>query len=159
MDIKFMERCLELAKAAYDKEEVPVGCVIVKNGEIIAESINTKYGKKNVTGHAEMNAINIASKRIGDWRLEDCDIYVNLEPCIMCGGAIYQSRIKNVYYGARDEKGGCFHSNLKLLSVKGLNHYPNVIGGIMEEESKELIKSFFREKRNLKKKTGGNNGV
>ena len=145
-----MERCLELAKQSYDNNEVPVGCVIVRGNEIIAEGINTKHNKKNPVGHAEINAIINASKIINDWRLEECDLYVNLEPCIMCGGAIYQSRIKNVYYGTADNKGGCFHSNINLLEVKGLNHYPNVVGQIMEKESKELIQKFFKEKRKNK---------
>ena len=151
MKQKYMKRCLELARESYNNNEVPVGCVIVRNNKIIAEGTNKKHHKKDPTGHAEIEAIVKAAKHINDWRLENCDLYVNLEPCIMCGGAIYQSRIENVYYGSKNDKGGCFHSNIHLLDIEGLNHYPNVVGGIMEKESEELIKEFFKEKRIRKK--------
>ena len=141
-----MKEALKEAKKAYLKEEVPVGAVVVYNGKIIARGHNLREIKESVLGHAELVAISKASKKIGSWKLEDCDIYVTLEPCPMCSGAIIQSRIKNLYFGAYDPKGGAAGSVLDLYDYK-FNHKVNVVGGIMEEECSTIIKEFFNELR------------
>ena len=141
-----MKEALKEAKKAYLKEEVPVGAVVVYNGKIIARGHNLREIKASVLGHAELVAISKASKKIGSWKLEDCDIYVTLEPCPMCSGAIIQSRIKNLYFGAYDPKGGAAGSVLDLYDYK-FNHKVNVVGGIMEEECSTIIKEFFKELR------------
>ena len=141
-----MKEALKEAKKAYLKEEVPVGAVVVYNGKIIARGHNLREIKESVLGHAELVAISKASKKIGSWKLEDCDIYVTLEPCPMCSGAIIQSRIKNLYFGAYDPKGGAAGSVLDLYEYK-FNHKVNVVGGIMEEECSTIIKEFFKELR------------
>ena len=141
-----MKEALKEAKKAYLKEEVPVGAVVVYNGKIIARGHNLREIKESVLGHAELVAISKASKKIGSWKLEDCDIYVTLEPCPMCSGAIIQSRIKNLYFGAYDPKGGAAGSVLDLYDYK-FNHKVNVVGGIMEEECSTIIKEFFKELR------------
>ena len=143
---KFMRAALEEAKKAYLIDEVPVGAVIVYNNKIIARGHNTREIKQSVLGHAEINAIRKASKKIGSWRLEDCDIYVTLEPCSMCSGAIIQSRIKNLYFGAYDPKTGAASSVLNLFDYT-FNHKVNVVGGILEEECSRIIKDFFKELR------------
>ena len=143
---KYMKAALAEAKKAYLIDEVPVGAVIVYKDKIIARGHNTRETKQSVLGHAEINAINKASKKIGSWRLEDCDMYVTLEPCSMCSGAIIQSRIKNLYYGAFDPKTGACGSVLNLFK-HDFNHKVNVTGGIMEEECSRIIKEFFRELR------------
>ncbi len=147
MDLKYMEIALELAKKAYEEQEVPVGCVIVLNDEIIGYGYNRREQQQSSLAHAEILAIKMANEKIGSWRLEDASIYVTLEPCIMCSGAIVQSRIKNVYFGASEPKGGGFGSVINIVEVKGLNHYPNVERGILAKESSELLKSFFKAKR------------
>ena len=141
-----MKEALKEAKKAYFKEEVPVGAVVVYNNKIIARGHNVREIKESVLGHAELVAISKASKKIGSWKLEDCDIYVTLEPCPMCSGAIIQSRIKNLYFGAYDPKGGAAGSVLNLYDYK-FNHKVNVVGGIMEEECSSIIKEFFKELR------------
>ena len=141
-----MKEALKEAKKAYLKEEVPVGAVVVYNDKIIARGHNVREIKESVLGHAELVAISKASKKIGSWKLEDCDIYVTLEPCPMCSGAIIQSRIKNLYFGAYDPKGGAAGSVLNLYDYK-FNHKVNVVGGIMEEECSTIIKEFFKELR------------
>ena len=141
-----MEAALAEAKKAYLIDEVPVGAVIVYNDKIIARGHNTRETKQSVLGHAEINAIKKASKKIGSWRLEDCDMYVTLEPCSMCSGAIIQSRIKNLYFGAFDPKTGACGSVLNLFE-HNFNHKVNVVSGIMEEECSRIIKEFFRELR------------
>ena len=143
---KYMEAALAEAKKAYLIDEVPVGAVIVYNDKIIARGHNTRETKQSVLGHAEINAIKKASKKIGSWRLEDCDMYVTLEPCSMCSGAIIQSRIKNLYFGAFDPKTGACGSVLNLFE-HNFNHKVNVVSGIMEEECSRIIKEFFRELR------------
>ena len=147
MKEKFMNEALKEAKKAYIREEVPIGCVIVKNGEIVARAFNTREKDKKVTSHCELNAIKKASKKLNDWQLIDCDLYVTLEPCPMCAGAIYQARIKNVIFGAYDKKQGALGSSFNLYEVKTLNHFPNVEGGILEEECSSIIKKFFKERR------------
>ena len=141
-----MKAALAEAKKAYLIAEVPVGAVIVYNNKIIARGHNTRETNQSVLGHAEINAIKKASKKIGSWRLEDCDMYVTLEPCSMCSGAIIQSRIKNLYYGASDPKTGACGSVLNLFE-NDFNHKVNVVGGIMEEPCSRIIKDFFKELR------------
>ena len=141
-----MRAALKEAKKAYLLGEVPVGAVIVYDNKIIARGHNTRETKQSVLGHAEINAIQKASKKIGSWRLEDCDIYVTLEPCPMCSGAIIQSRIKNLYYGATDPKTGACGSVLNLFE-NPFNHKVNVIGGVLEDECSRIIKDFFKELR------------
>ena len=141
-----MREALKEAKKAYLLGEVPVGAVIVYENKIIARGHNTREIKQSVLGHAEINAIQKASKKIGSWRLEDCDIYVTLEPCPMCSGAIIQSRIKNLYYGATDPKTGACGSVLNLFE-NPFNHKVNVIGGVLEGECSRIIKDFFKELR------------
>ena len=141
-----MKAALAEAKKAYLMDEVPVGAVIVYDNKIIARGYNTREKEQSVLGHAEINAIRKACKKRGSWRLEDCDMYVTLEPCSMCSGAIIQSRIKNLYYGASDPKTGACGSVLNLFE-NDFNHKVNVVGGIMEEPCSRIIKDFFKELR------------
>ena len=141
-----MKEALKEAKKAYLLGEVPVGAVIVYKDKIIARGHNTRETEQTVLGHAEINAIKKASKKIGSWRLEDCDIYVTLEPCAMCSGAIIQSRIKNLYFGAYDPKTGACGSVLNLFDYP-FNHKVNVAGGVLEEECSRIIKDFFKDLR------------
>lgn len=138
---------LKEAQKAYNKLEVPVGCVIVKDGRIIARGHNLREKNQSVIDHAEIVAIKKASKKLGTWRLEDCDMYVTLEPCAMCSGAIIQSRIRNLYFGAYDNKSGACGSVLDLFSYS-FNHKVCVNGGMMEEECSKILKEFFKELRN-----------
>ena len=142
-----MREALKEAKKALKKDEVPIGCVIVHQGKIIARGHNLRESKQQSIAHAEIMAIQKACKKIGSWRLEECDLYVTLEPCPMCAGAILQSRIVNVYYGASDFKGGSIESNFEMYKIKGFNHYPNTKGGILKEECAQLLKDFFKSKR------------
>lgn len=144
----FMNLALKEAQEALLIDEVPIGCVIVKDDKVISRGFNHRESKKLVTSHAEIEAINKANKKLGNWRLEECDIYVTLEPCIMCAGAIIQSRIRNVYYGAKDFKGGAFGSSINVLDAENINHHPNIISGVLENECSKLISSYFKSKRN-----------
>ena len=146
MEEFFMEEALKEAKKAYKKQEVPVGAVIVKNGKIIARAHNLREKKQCATAHAEILAIEKASKKLDSWRLIDCDMYVTLEPCTMCMGAIISSRIKNLYIGALDPKTGACGSFVDLSILK-YNHIVNVYKGILTEESEYVIKKFFKELR------------
>lgn len=148
MDInsQYMKKALCLAQKAFLKDEVPVGAVIVKGNKIIGEGYNTKEDNKNPLCHAEIIAINNACENIGSWRLDGCTMYVTLEPCPMCAGALINSRIDTVIYGAYDEKGGCFGSVSDFTDLP-FNHRPNLIGGYMQQECKELLESFFKMKR------------
>lgn len=148
---KFMKQAIAQAKRAQKYSEAPIGAVIVYNGEVISRGRNKREGKKNSLAHAEIEAIEKACKKIGDWRLEDCDLYVTLEPCPMCAGAIIQSRIKNLYFGAYDYKAGCAGSKTDLFSPGLFNHDVNVEGGKLEEECSSLLKNFFKNLRELKK--------
>jgi tRNA(adenine34) deaminase len=141
-----MKAALKEAQKAYAIGEVPVGCVIVKDDKIIARGYNKREKNQNVTDHAEIITINKACKKIGSWRLEDCDIYVTLEPCPMCSGAIIQSRIKNLYFGAYDLKTGAAGSVFNLFDYP-FNHKVCVTGSILEEECSSIIKDFFKELR------------
>lgn len=147
---KWMKEAVKQAKKAAQKDEVPIGCVIVKDDQIIARAYNKREMKQCSTAHAEILAIEKACKKLGSWRLEDCDLYVTLEPCPMCSGAIIQSRIRNVIFGAYDPKGGCMGSNMNINDVRGFNHYPDIEGGILQDECSRLLKEFFKAKRKKK---------
>ena len=155
MDIKFMEEALLLAKEAANEGEVPVGAVIVKDGEIISCGRNRREKSKNALSHAEIEAINEACNKLSGWRLWECDIYVTLEPCPMCSGAIVNARIPNVYFGAYDKNFGCCGSTLNILELENSFH-PNFQGGIMEEECSDVISEFFKNLRNKKNKPNEN---
>ena len=155
MKNEFMQIALKEAKKAYDKLEIPVGAVIVKNGEVIAKAHNLKETKFDTTKHAEILAIQKASKKLESWRLLDCEMYVTLEPCSMCAGAIINSRIKKVYIGAMDEKTGAAGSVLNLFNDYTFNHKVEVENGVMKTECQEILKKFFKELRELKR--GGKN--
>ena len=150
-DESFMKQAVKQAKKAYDKLETPIGCVIVREDKIIARGYNKRNMKKNTLAHAEILAINKASKVLGDWRLEDCTMYVTLEPCPMCAGAIVQARIPRVVIGSMNPKAGCAGSVLNLLQQDGLNHQVEITKGVLAEECRGLMTSFFRELRKKKK--------
>ena len=152
MEEKFMKEALKEAKKAYDKLEVPVGCVIVKDGKIIARAHNLKETKKDTTNHAEIIAIKKASKKLESWRLKGCDLYVTLEPCSMCAGAIINSRISNVYFGAKDDKTGAVGSVFNLFEDYIFNHKVEYKGQVLEEECEKILKDFFIKLREIKKK-------
>ena len=144
---KYMKEALKQAKKAYALGEVPIGCVIVYEDRIIARGYNRRNTDKNTLAHAEITAINRASKKMGDWRLEDCTLYVTLEPCQMCAGAIVQSRITNVVMGCMNPKAGCGGSVLNILEMPEFNHQVNVVRGVMEEECSQILQDFFKELR------------
>ena len=146
MNLKYMEMAYNEAVKAFNKNEIPVGCVIVKDDLVIAKAHNLREINNLVTSHAEILAITKANKKLSSWRLDDCDIYVTLEPCAMCSGAIIQARIKNLYFGAYDPKSGACGSVLNLFDYK-FNHEVNVEGGILEEKCSNLISSFFKTLR------------
>ena len=148
----YMKQALKEAEKAYQKLEVPVGAIIVKDEKIIARAHNQKETKTDTTKHAEILAIQKASKKLKSWRLIDCEMYVTLEPCSMCAGAMINSRIKKVYIGAKDEKTGAVGSVLNLFNDYTFNHKVEVETGIMEKECQEILKQFFKELRMLKKK-------
>jgi tRNA(adenine34) deaminase len=148
---KFIKKALKEAKKAYLLDEVPIGCVIVKDDKIIARSFNTREKDKLVISHCEINAIKKASKKLNDWQLNECELYVTLEPCPMCAGAIYQARIKKVVFGAYDLKQGALGSSFNLYDIETLNHHPEVVSGVLKDECGELITKFFKEKREKKK--------
>ncbi|MDO4499933.1 MAG: nucleoside deaminase [Erysipelotrichaceae bacterium] len=143
---KYMALAIKEALKAYQEDEVPIGCVIVKEGKVLAKAHNNKVKKNDATAHSEIECIKKASKKLKNWHLDDCDMYVTLEPCLMCTGGIINSRIKNVYFAARDPKGGALESNLKINEVKGLNHYPN-FEFVENMEYIYVLKQFFKEKR------------
>lgn len=147
-----MKEALKEARKAYNKLEVPVGAVIVKDGKVIARAYNQKEMKQDTINHAEILAIKKASKKLESWRLVDCDMYVTLEPCSMCAGALIQSRIRKVYIGALDEKTGACGSVLNLLNDYDFNHKVEVETGILKEECEDMLKNFFKELREMKKK-------
>ena len=144
---KYMLEALTEAELAKLEDEVPIGCVIVKNDQIIARAHNQREVTNNPLGHAETLAIMKASKILNDWQLVDCDLYVTIEPCIMCGGAIIQSRIRKVIYGAPDLKGGAFGGSINILDAQNINHRPEIVKGILEEECTKIIKDYFKSKR------------
>lgn len=144
---KFMLEALKEAELASLEDEVPIGCVIVKDDQIISRAHNERDKSHNPLGHAEILAIKKASEVLNDWQLVNCELYVTVEPCIMCGGAIIQSRIKKVVYGAPDLKGGAFGSSIDILKANDINHRPEVIKGVLEEECSSTIKNYFKGKR------------
>lgn len=150
MEEKFMKEAIKEAKKAYEKLEVPVGCVIVKDGKIISRAHNLKETKMDTTKHAEILAIQKASKKLKSWRLLDCEMYITLEPCSMCSGAIINSRIKKIYIGAMDEKTGAAGSVLNLFKDFTFNHKVEVETGILQEECENILKNFFKELRKIK---------
>ena len=142
-----MHEALKEASIAASEDEVPIGCVIVKKGEIIARAHNQRDKTNNPLGHAEILAIKQASELLEDWQLVDTELYVTVEPCLMCAGAIIQSRIRKVIYGAPDFKGGAFGGSINVLDAKNINHRPEVIKGILEPECSQIIKNYFKSKR------------
>ena len=146
-DEKYMKKALNEAMKAYELGEVPIGCVIVYEGKIIGRGYNRRNTDKNTLSHAEITAINKASKKMGDWRLEGCTLYVTLEPCQMCSGAIVQARIDRVVIGAMNPKAGCAGSILNILNMPEFNHQVPFETGVLVEESEALLKKFFKELR------------
>lgn len=147
----YMKEAIRQAKKARNLEEVPIGCVIVCDGKIIARGYNRRNTDRNTLSHAELNAIKKASRKLGDWRLEGCTMYVTLEPCQMCAGALMQSRIDRVVIGSMNPKAGCAGSVLNLLEMDGFNHKVEVIRGVLQEECSTMLSDFFRELREKKK--------
>ena len=144
---KYMKEALRQAKKAYALGEVPIGCVIVHEGQIIGRGYNRRNTDKNTLAHAEITAINKASRKIGDWRLEECTLYVTLEPCQICAGAIVQARIPHVVMGCMNPKAGCAGSILNILNMPEFNHQVSVTKGVLEEECSEMLKTFFTKLR------------
>jgi tRNA(adenine34) deaminase len=149
-EVYYMKEALKEAKKAFDKEEIPVGAIIVKDGKIIARAHNVKETKLDATSHAEILAIQKACKKIGAWRLLDCDMYVTLEPCSMCAGALINARIRKLYIGTNDEKTGACGSKLNLLEDYTFNHKVEIERDICQEECEKILKDFFKvlRKRN-----------
>ena len=145
----FMRKALENAKKSYDLKEVPVGAVIVLNGEIISEGFNTRETGKNALHHAEILAIHRACEKLGGWRLHECDMFVTMEPCPMCAGAIVNARIKRLYFGTKDLKAGCFGTICNFNSMN-FNHKPALFEGLLQQECAQIISDFFRELRKSK---------
>lgn len=150
-DERYMKEAIKQAKKAYALDEVPIGCVIVQDNKIIARGYNRRNTDKNALAHAEISAIKKASKKTGDWRLEDCTMYVTLEPCQMCAGAIVQSRMKKVVIGAMNPKAGCAGSVINILQMKQFNHQAEMENGILEKECADMLSAFFKELREKKK--------
>lgn len=151
MDEKFMQRAIELAKECGQFDEVPIGAVVVKDGKIIAESGNRKERDNCAISHAEILAIQKATEVVGNWWLEDCDMYVTLEPCAMCAMAMINSRIRNLYFGAYDEKTGACGSRVNIFEKDLFNHNIDVQGGLLKEECGALLTAFFKNKREQQK--------
>ncbi|MCI5740115.1 MAG: tRNA adenosine(34) deaminase TadA [Lachnospiraceae bacterium] len=149
---KYMHAAIREARKAYALEEVPIGCVIVYQDKIIARGYNRRNTDKNTIAHAEMTAIKKASKKLGDWRLEGCTMYVTLEPCQMCAGAIVQARIDKVVIGSMNPKAGCAGSVLNLLEIPSFNHQVEIQKGVLEEECSHMLSSFFKELRERKRR-------
>ncbi|ANZ34132.1 tRNA adenosine(34) deaminase TadA [Staphylococcus carnosus] len=150
-DENYMKLALEEAKKAERIGEVPIGAIVVKEGEVIARAHNLRETVQQPTAHAEHIAIEKAAEAVGSWRLEDCTLYVTLEPCVMCSGAIVMSRIPRVVYGASDPKGGCSGSLMDLLQEPRFNHRAEVVSGVLENECGAILKSFFKQLREKKK--------
>ena len=148
----YMKEAIRQARKAWKLAEVPIGCVIVREDKIIARGYNRRNTDKNTLAHAELLAIRKASRAVGDWRLEDCTMYITLEPCQMCAGAIVQARIRRVVIGSRNPKAGCAGSILNLLNVPEFNHQVELTEGVLEEECSAMLTDFFRELRERRKK-------
>ena len=146
----YRQELMDLAKKealkAYEEDEVPIGSIIVKDGNIIAKAHNKKEKKQDATAHSEIECIKKASKKLKSWHLDDCELYVTLEPCMMCTGAIINSRIKKIYFAAKDPKGGSLDSNVKIKEVKGINHYPE-FEFVEDKEYIDILKKYFKGKR------------
>ena len=142
-----MKEAYREAEKAFKEDEVPVGCVIVKEEKIIARAHNRKEKKNCAVFHAEIECMIKAARKLNNWNLKGCDLYVTLEPCMMCTGAIVNSRIDRIFFGCKDPKGGALVSNVKFKRIRNLNHYPQIKGGIDEDECSAIIKEFFRNKR------------
>lgn len=151
-DEKFMKQALLQAKKAKELGEVPIGCVIVQDGKVIGRGYNRRNTDKSTLSHAEITAIRKASKKLNDWRLEECTLYVTLEPCQMCAGAIVQSRMKKVVIATMNPKAGCAGSVLNLLQMAAFNHQVEIEKGVLEEECSTMLSDFFRELREKKKR-------
>lgn len=147
LDTKYMRAALREAKKAYALGEVPIGCVIVRDGKIIARGYNRRNTDKSTLSHAELTAIRKASRKAGDWRLEDCTLYVTLEPCQMCAGAIVQARIPRVVMACMNPKAGCAGSVLNILDMPEFNHQVEVTRGVLEQECSAILTQFFKELR------------
>ena len=147
-----MKEAIRQAHKAWKLQEVPIGCVIVKDGKIIARGYNRRNTDKNTLAHAELLAIRKASRAVGDWRLEECTMYITLEPCQMCAGAIVQARISRVVIGSRNPKAGCAGSVLNLLQMPRFNHQVELTEGVLEEECSSMLTDFFKELRSQRKK-------
>lgn len=150
-DEKYMREALKLAKKAAGIDEVPIGCVIVHENKIIARGYNRRNMDKSTLAHAEIMAIKKASRVIGDWRLEDCTMYITLEPCQMCAGAIVQARIPKVVMGTMNAKAGCAGSVINILQMDGFNHKVEIVKGVMEDECKKIMQDFFKDLRERKR--------
>lgn len=146
LDVKYMREALALAKEAEERDEVPVGALIVRDGEIIARASNTRESSKCATHHAEILAIEEACRKLGGWRLPNTTLYVSMEPCAMCAGAIINARIPRVVFGAMDFRFGAFGSRLNLAEAE-LNHKPRIVGGVLCDEASEMLSAYFRKKR------------
>src|SRR6476620_7126157 len=146
-DESFMREAVRFARKAFEKEEVPVGAIVVRNGKIIARAFNQVEMLKDATAHAEMLAITQAEAAVGDWRLNECDLYVTKEPCPMCAGAIVHVRLRRVIFGCADERGGAAGGLINLLQMPTLNHRCEITAGVLREDCSVLLQSFFRERR------------
>src|SRR5437588_7693460 len=146
-DDDFMGEALRLARKAFEKEEVRVGAVVVRNGKIIARAFNQVELLKDATAHAEMLAITEAEAAIGDWRLNDCDLYVTKEPCAMCAGALVHVRMRRIIFGCADERSGAAGGTINLLQLPGLNHRCEITSGVLREECAALLQTFFKSRR------------
>ena len=146
-DERFMKKALHQAKRAAAIGEIPIGCVIVRDGKVIARGFNQRRSRKTTLAHAEMIAIDRASRKLGDWRLEGCTMYVTLEPCQMCSGALVQSRIDRVVIGTMNPKAGCAGSILNILRMPEFNHQVEITGGVLQEECSAILQDFFRDLR------------
>ena len=152
MEEVFMREALKEAKKAYKRKEVPIGAVVVYKNKIISRGYNLREKKKNALLHAEIIAIEKACRKLRSWRLDECDLYVTLEPCPMCSGAIINSRIKNIFFGADDPKAGCVNSKAHLFETGLFNHDVNVVGGVLKSECSQILKDFFSELRKVDKR-------
>lgn len=152
VDIKYMEEALNEAQKALELDETPIGAIITMGGEIIARGHNRRNTDKNPLAHAEIFAINEAAKKVDDWRLEECTLYITLEPCPMCAGAIVQARIPKVVFGARSPKAGFAGSVINILQLSTLNHQVGIVEGVLKEECSHILREYFRNIREMRKK-------
>jgi tRNA(adenine34) deaminase len=152
-DQQFMQLALEQAQLAWDLGEVPVGAVVVKDGEVIATGFNQPIGKHDPTAHAEIVALRAAAEKLGNYRLPGCELYVTLEPCAMCSGAMMHARLARVVFGAVDPKTGVCGSVINLFDQEQLNHHTEVVGGVLADEASSMLKAFFAERRNAARRT------